>query len=445
MKLKISYLILPILLIAGYFLISLSLPQYAGMYIFLVILVLADVYLWSSVKTKVFNYKYWLRITIFSLYWLPFILLVFILLVANIIPIINWGNGFRTYVMGIILVFYTAKLLPIVFLILSDIVRVTQKLFSVSRKETRVELVQDNKDQGITRSKFLQYVGFVSGGLVLGTMLTGMFRWAYEFKVIREKLNLPSLPKSFKGFKIVQISDIHLGSWSSAKPLQRAVDIINDLQPDVVLFTGDIVNYSTRETRGFESVLAQIKAKYGVFAVLGNHDYGHYVAWPSEEAEEENMKDLYSFFEEIGWNLLNNENQIIKHEDGSIAIIGVENWGANPRFPRYGKLDLAVKGTEGADINILMTHDPSHWDNVVLPENFNIDLTLSGHTHGFQFGIDTEGFKWSPAKYLYKQWAGLYEDQNYPGKYLYVNRGLGSIGYPGRIGILPEITEIILG
>ncbi len=444
MKLKISYLIVPLFLIAGYFLLHTTMPKYSGQYLFLVILILGDTYLWSSLKTKVFNYTYWLRFTILFLYWLPLAMLIIMLLASNIVPLIDWSNGIRTYLMGFILVFYTAKLLPVVFLLLSDIVRVTQKLFFVAKKEKRQELVQENKDQGISRSRFLQYVGYVSGGLVLGTMLTGMFKWAYEFKIVREKLVLPNLPASFRGFKIVQISDVHLGSWSSVTPLQRAVDMINELKADVVLFTGDIVNFSTKEVRGFEDVLSQIKAKRGVYAVLGNHDYGDYVTWPSKQAKEENMQELYEFFDEVGWELLNNENRIFSHDDGSIAVTGVENWSANSRFPRKGNLKKAVKGTEDADVNILMTHDPSHWDSVVIPEDYNIDLTLSGHTHGFQFGIDTEDFKWSPAKYMYKQWAGLYENNNYPGKYLYVNRGLGSIGYPGRIGILPEITEIIL-
>lgn len=444
MKLKISYILIPLLLLTGYFLISIVLPVYKGQYLFLVVLILADIYLWSSVKTKVFNYKIWLKYVVGILYWFPLILLAILLVGSNIIPLIDWGNAFRTYIVGVILVLYTAKILPIIFLFLSDAVRVTQKLFSVAKKDKRQELVKENKEQGITRSKFLQYVGFVSGGLVMGTMFTGMFKWAYEFKVVRENIVFSKLPLSFKGFKIVQISDIHLGSWTSDKPLQRAVEIINDLNADVVLFTGDIVNYSTKEVIGFESVLSQIKAKNGVFAVLGNHDYGNYVSWPSEKAKKENMQDLYRFFDKIGWKLLNNENKVLHHNDGSIAITGVENWGANPRFPRYGKLDKAVVGTENADVNILMTHDPSHWDSVVIPENYNIDLTLSGHTHGFQFGIETDDFKWSPAKYLYKQWAGLYEDNSKSGKYIYVNRGLGSIGYPGRIGMLPEITEIVL-
>ena len=345
---------------------------------------------------------------------------------------------------GIVFVFYTAKILPIAFLLLADAVRITQKLFVIGKKDSREQFLDKKTEEGITRNKFLQYVGFISGGLVLGTMFIGMFKWAYEFRIVREKIKLPSLSHEFNGFKIVQISDIHLGSWSSKKPLQRAVDMVNELNPDLILFTGDLVNYATKEVDGFEDILAQLKAKYGVYAVLGNHDYGNYVTWPSKAAKQKNMNDLYDFFDKVGWKLLNNENVIITKEAGSIALIGVENWGANPRFPKYGDIDKAMVGTEEADAKILMTHDPSHWEKVIIPGNYDIDLSLSGHTHGFQVGLETKDIKWSPAQYMYKHWAGLYEDEDKSGKYIYVNRGLGSIGYPGRIGMLPEITLIEL-
>ncbi len=419
-------------------------PKYAWQYVFMVMLVLADFYLWSSVKKQVFNYRIWLRILTISVYWFPLLLLIILIVGSAIVPVKSWNDALRTYMVGTILIFYTAKLLPITFLILADIVRVIQKLFLIVKKDERKQIVKKTKDEGITRSRFLQYTGFVTGGLVLGTMFTGMLKWAYEFKILREKLFFLNLPKDFNGYKIVQISDLHLGSWASKKPLQRAVDLINDLDPDIILFTGDIVNYATNEVIGFEDILSGLKAKDGVFAVLGNHDYGNYVSWPSEAAKRENMKQLLGFFDDIGWKLLNNENELINSTYGQLAIIGVENWGANPRFPKYGDLDKAIIGTENADVKILMTHDPSHWDKVVIPENYNIDLSLSGHTHGFQFGIETKEIKWSPAKLMYKHWAGLYEDENKSGKYLYVNRGLGSIGYPGRIGMLPEITLIEL-
>ena len=442
MKFKLNYLILPLLLFAGYFLLSYSLPIYTSKYVFIVLIVLVDFYLWSSVKKQVFNYRYWLRILIIFVYWLPLVLLSAMLVSSVFIPIINWNDVLRTYMVGIVLVFYTAKILPITFLLLADAVRIIQKLFIIGKKDSREQFLEEKKEEGITRNKFLQYVGFVSGGLVLGTMFVGMFKWAYEFRIIREKIKLPNITVGLNGFKIVQISDMHLGSWSSKKPLQQAVDLINNLNPDLILFTGDLVNYATKEAFGFEDVLAQLRAKYGVFAVLGNHDYGNYVTWPTKAAKQENMNQLYSFFDNVGWKLLNNENVIIPVGASKLALVGVENWGANPRFPKYGDVDKAMLGTESADVKVLMTHDPSHWEKVIIPGNYDIDLSLSGHTHGFQFGLETKDIKWSPAQYMYKHWAGLYEDENKTGKYIYVNRGLGSIGYPGRIGMMPEITEI---
>ena len=444
MKIKLNYFFLPILLFIGYLLLLYSMPKYTGQYLLLVVLVLADFYLWTSVKKQVFNYKHWLRIFILFVYWLPLLLVAVLLVGSVIVPVIHWNDALRTYMVGIILVFYTAKILPVTFLILADIVRVTQKLFVIVKKDSRQQLIEEKRAEGISRNKFLQYIGFISGGLVLGSMFIGMFKWAYEFKIIRENIKFPHLPDEFTGFKIVQISDMHLGSWASKKPLQRAVDMINELDPDLILFTGDLVNYATNEAIGYEDVLSQLRAKNGVYAILGNHDYGNYVTWPSKEAKQENMEQLYNFFDDVGWKLLNNENEIIEKASGKLALIGVENWGANPRFPKYGDLDKAILGSEDADIKILMTHDPSHWEKVVVPGNYDIDLSLSGHTHGFQFGIETKEIKWSPAQYMYKHWAGLYQDKAKSGKYIYVNRGLGSIGYPGRIGMLPEITLIEL-
>ena len=455
MKFKLNYILIPLLLVVGYFLLLYSMPKYTGQYLFMVILILADFYLWSSVKKQVFNYKNWLRVLTITIYWLPLLLLVILLVGSVIIPVIHWNDSIRTYMVGVILVFYTAKILPITFLILADVVRVIQKIFIIVKKDNRQQIIEKNAalatsvtdegvQEGISRNKFLQYIGFISGGLVLGTMFTGMLKWVYEFKIIQEKIVFPHLPRNFNGFKIVQISDLHLGSWTSKKPLQRAVNMINELHPDIILFTGDLVNYATNEALEFEGILSQLKAKDGVYAILGNHDYGNYVTWPSAEAKRENMKQLINFFDKIGWKLLNNENEILSKESGKLAIIGVENWGANMRFPKYGDIDKAIQGSEQADIKILMTHDPSHWEKVVIPGNYDIDLALSGHTHGFQFGIETKDLKWSPAKYMYKHWAGLYQDRKKSGKYIYVNRGLGSIGYPGRIGILPEITVIEL-
>ncbi len=437
MKSKLIYIILPLILIAGYLFISYSMPLYTNQYVFFMVLVLADIYLWSSVKKAVFNYKKWLMASISILYWLPFITLIVFAAIATFVPVIDWNDPLRTYMLGFIMVFYTAKLLPIIFLLLADFVRIINKIFLLVKKDERKKI--NVEKEGITRSKFLQYVGFVSGGLVLGTMFTGMFKWVYQFNIVKQKIRFPNLPPSFNGLKIVQISDLHLGSWTSEKPLEQAVEMINNEKPDLILFTGDLVNFATKEAFRFEETLKKLKATKGIYAILGNHDYGDYVKWPTKQAKQGNMNEMYDLYDRLDWKLMNNKNQVFKSESGDIALLGVENWGANPRFPKYGNLDKAIAGTEDAKVRILMTHDPTHWDKIVIPEDYSVDLSLAGHTHGFQFGIEIPGIKWSPAKWMYKHWAGLYTDEN-TGRHLYVNRGLGVIGYPGRIGILPEIT-----
>ena len=379
--------------------------------------------------------------TISILYWLPFLALASFAIAATLKPVINWDDTFRTYFLGFIMVFYTAKLLPVFFLLLADLIRVFDRIFRLFKKEERKK-VQEEKE-GISRSKFLQYLGFISGGLVLGTMFTGIFKWAYQFNVVREKIKLNNLPSSFQGLKIVQISDMHLGSWALDKPLEQAVAMINEMKPDLILFTGDLVNFATKEAFRFETILSKLQARLGIYTILGNHDYGDYVSWPNKQAKQANMNEMYDLYDRMGWKMLNNSNKVFDGADGQLALLGVENWGANPRFPRKGDINNAIKGAENADVRILMTHDPTHWDSVIIPEGHKIDLSLSGHTHGFQFGIETPGIKWSPAQWMYKHWAGLYQDKN-SSRYLYVNRGLGVIGYPGRIGILPEITLLEL-
>ncbi|MGZ3884494.1 MAG: metallophosphoesterase, partial [Bacteroidia bacterium] len=251
----------------------------------------------------------------------------------------------------------------------------------------------------------------------------------------------PNLPEAFDGFKIVQISDIHCGSFLSDAALIKAFDILHKQKPDLILFTGDLVNNIATETHDYIEQYKSLKAPYGVYSVLGNHDYGDYVSWESGEAKRANLDSLKKIQADCGWKLLMNEHVALEKDGEKIALIGIENWSASNRFPKKGRLDLAYKGAEQYPFKILMSHDPSHWDQQVRKDYPNIDLTLSGHTHGMQFGIEIPGFKWSPVQYLYKQWAGLYKQDN---QYLYVNRGLGFLGYPGRLGIWPEITVLEL-
>lgn len=432
---------IPLLMIVGYLLVKESMPRYVGMYFVGLVLVIGDIYLWSAFRKRVFSYNRLLKILLIFLFWLPLITVAAAVVVSDIIPLVEWNDVFRNYLFGTIIVIYTAKILPIIFLLLADMVRVIERMFHLSKKQKRRDINREH--EGITRSKFLQYIGFLSGGLVLGSMFVGMFKWVFEFKVHREKIPVPNLPKSFNGLKIIQISDFHLGNWGLTKPMDEAIETIMNLKPDLIVFTGDLVTFSTREAYRFEEQLKKLKAPMGIYATLGNHDYGLYVSWPDDDAKHKNMTDLYDFYDRIGWKLLNNENVIFNRGEDKLALVGVENWGANKRFPRYGDIDKALKGAETVPVKILLSHDPSHWDSVIVPGNYPINLTLSGHTHGFQFGIESEKIKWSPAQYVYKHWAGLYKNPM-SSHYLYVNRGIGSIGYPGRIGILPEITLLQL-
>lgn len=438
----ISFLLLFGILVIGWFSVSYSFPKYTGQYLAMSILFLSDLYLWSAFRKWVFHYGAFWKVILTALFWLPMMLVLWMIATSLFIPFIEWNDLFRTYLIGFILVFYAAKIFPLFFLLMADGLRFAKKVPEMFKKQGRREIIERN-GEGISRSKFLQYMAFLSGGLVLGTMVTGMFKWVYQFNIVKEKLSFSRLPKAFDGFRIVQISDMHLGSWKSDKPLMEAIAEINNLKADIILFTGDLVNFSTREAFRFEEILKKVQAKQGIYATLGNHDYGDYVNWPSVDAKKKNMQQLFAFYRRLGWKLMNNKHELIVRGKDHFALIGVENWGSHLRFPKYGDIDKATKGLTKNSFKVLMSHDPSHWDKIIIPKGYDMDITLSGHTHGFQFGIETKNLKWSPAQYVYKHWAGLYKNEP-SNRYLYVNRGLGSIGYPGRIGILPEITLLEL-
>lgn len=292
-----------------------------------------------------------------------------------------------------------------------------------------------------SRRKFLSHLTLGSLALPFATLWYGLLRTSTDFKIHRLNLFFDRLPVEFHGLKIVQISDIHTGSVLYPEGLRKAVTMIQELKPDIILFTGDLVNNISDEAYSFEEILAELHAPMGVYSVLGNHDYGDYHLWPDEAAKKQNMDNMISLHRRLGWKLLLNEHVMIKKNNSFFAIVGVENWGAALRFPKYGNVSKATAGLNDDTFKILMSHDPSHWDAQINGKRPDIDLTLAGHTHGFQFGLEIPGFRWSPSQYIYKQWAGLYRSGN---QMLYVNRGLGCIGYSGRIGIRPEITCITL-
>ena len=290
------------------------------------------------------------------------------------------------------------------------------------------------------RRKLISQLAVGLAAIPFASLLYGMYRGKYNYKVLSYTLEYEDLPEAFEGFKIAQISDIHSGSFDNAEKVQHGVDLVNAQQADVVLFTGDLVNNRADEIHPWIKTFQQIKAKQGVFSVLGNHDYGDYMRWETEEAKKENLQSLFKAQKEMGWDLLLNESRFIEKEGQRLALVGVENWGSG--FKQEGDLGKALEQVDADDFKILLSHDPSHWEAQVLPHPFKIHLTLSGHTHGMQFGIEIPGWiKWSPVKWRYKQWAGIYESAS---QRLNVNRGFGYLAYPGRVGMWPEISVITL-
>lgn len=386
-----------------------------------------DIYFFQLVKTLLRDYPDSTRLIVSVLYWLMsalVVIAVFASAVRNDLP-----NYWRYYTFSLLLVLIVPKLIGILFLAAEDIYRFGSGIFNVATGDEQPFLQE--------RRTFISRAALVTAGIPFATMLYGMVRTAFNFRVRRLNVELGDLPSAFDGLRIAQISDLHSGSFSSPEFFKAAFEKIVELKPDLIFFTGDLVNNASAEAEPFISEYKKLKAKYGVYSILGNHDYGDYGPWPSAQAKAANLERLKAIHRESGWNLLLNSNDTIEVNGEKLAIVGVENWGASRHFPKYGDLDQAVKGTEDIPFKILLSHDPSHWDAQVVNHKEKFQLTFSGHTHGFQFGIEIPGFKWSPVQYVYKQWAGLYERDD---QKLYVNRGLGFIGYMGRIGIPPEIT-----
>jgi hypothetical protein len=304
-------------------------------------------------------------------------------------------------------------------------------------KDAAPQMVTD----AMSRSTFIRNLAIGAGGTLFGMVLYGSTN-RYNYLVRNVKVPIPNLPDDLAKLKIVQISDIHSGSFTDKNAVLKGIQKINALQPDIIFFTGDLVNNVATEMHDYIDVFSQLKAPLGVFSTLGNHDYGDYAEWDSKEAKQQNLQDLKNTHTKLGWHLMLNENKILKIGNTELAIIGVENISGSKGFHTYGSLPIAYAGTENVAHKILLSHDPSHWNTEVKNKYNDIQLTLSGHTHGMQFGIEIPGWiKWSPVKYIYAQWAGLYKENDC---YIHVNRGFGFLGYPGRIGILPEITHLQL-
>ena len=399
-----------------------------------------EFYFFQAVKTFIQDFSQNKKsIILLATYFLMGISL-FIGLVSLFYPPPQWNNVFR-FICTVFLIILLCKLIGCTFLIVDDLIRLFKWLISLFKKSEITSTIGSN--EGISRLKFFSQLAIAFTVIPAIGFIYGIVRGAYKYKIHKVNISFPNLPDEFIGFKIVQLSDIHCGSFMNADPLIKAFNLSLEQKPDIILFTGDLVNNEAAETKPYIEAFKMLKAPFGVYSCLGNHDYGDYKVWESSEAKKENLSNLKNIHAECGWRLLMNENVSIEKNGQKIALLGVENWGGNLKFPKYGKLDHAHVGTESYPFKILLTHDPSHWDYQVLKESkYNdIDLTLSGHTHGMQFGIEIPGFKWSPVQYIYKNWAGLYKKGS---QYLYVNRGLGFLGYPGRLGIWPEITVIEL-
>jgi predicted MPP superfamily phosphohydrolase len=407
-----------------------------------IILLLIDWYFYQALSTLLKGASLTRKNIVFYVYLGITIVSFLVLMTPTVISFTELPKFFKVYVFAFVAIILFSKIIGSVFLFVDDLVRLFRWMASyiLSPKPAEISVPAENVHH-ISRLKFLNYIALGMAALPFAGFVYGMIKGAFDYKVHRVKVVLPNLSSEFNGFKIVQISDIHSGSFTSTTHVEEAVKIVLQQQADVIFFTGDLVNNEATEMQPFMNVLNKVTAPMGVFSTLGNHDYGDYVHWESPEAKRKNLEDLKLVHKQLGWHLMMNEHVALTKGDASIALIGIENWGGNLNFPKYGDLKKAHAGTENYPVKLLLSHDPSHWDKQVRPEYKDIDITFSGHTHGFQLGIEIPGFKWSPSKYFYKEWAGLYTEDN---QYIYVNRGLGFLGYPGRVGILPEITVMEL-
>ncbi len=336
--------------------------------------------------------------------------------------------------LGVLLLVLIPKLILTLILLLEDIFRIfSGTIYKLSGSTTDSFLPE--------RRKFVSQIALGLAAIPFSSLIYGMTLGKYNYKVIKQQIFFPDLPEAFDGFKITQISDVHSGSFDNPEKINYAIDLINEQEADMILFTGDIVNTHAKEMLPWIDTFNRIKKyQYGKYSILGNHDYGEYVDWKTEKDKEANFKAIKGLYGKIGFNLMLNEHTYIQKGSDKIALVGVENWGV--KFKKAGDLNKASEGLTKEEFKILMSHDPSHWDAEVNKHPKDFHLMLSGHTHGLQFGIEIPGFfKWSPAQYVYEQWAGLYEKA---GKYIYVNRGFGFHAYPGRVGIMPEISVIEL-
>ncbi|MEZ0542246.1 metallophosphoesterase [Fibrella arboris] len=413
---------------------------------------LIDVYVYQAFKFFTRHSPEATQRTVAWCYWGFTLLSLGTYIALQLIPADSIGRVTRTMLTIAVFIAYFSKFITVIFLFIDDIVRFFQWIWSLvaGKSSASVNNVPGTEvppaDTTITRHDFLVKTAVVAGAIPLVAFSYGIISGAHDYRIRRVTLPLKNLPRSFDGMTIAQLSDIHSGSFFNKTAVKGGVDMLLREKPDLVFFTGDLVNSRADEVNDYIDIFNKVKAPLGVFSTLGNHDYGAYVKWPSAEAQRQNVLDVVKAHKLMGWNPLMDENHILTQGGDKLAIIGVQNLGFGPAALKAGNLAKAYRGAEEYPVKLLLSHDPTHWDAEVRPNYPDIDVTFSGHTHGAQFGVEFGEYKWSPVKYFYRQWAGLYREATTTGnpQTLYVNRGYGYIGYPGRVGILPEITMFTL-
>lgn len=396
-------------------------------FLFILFYILIDIYAFQAFRT--FSKSVWLNSSyiLVSLGVLAFLIYT--------LSTLDRSKGITTdemYVFGWFLVFFVPKLLLILFMFGEDLIRFIVGAFTALSVKESFHMP--------SRRKFVSAIALGVAAIPFASLIYGMYKGKYRYRVLSYQLEFDDLPEAFDGYTITQISDVHSGSFDNADKIAYGIDLINKQESDVILFTGDLVNNFASEMKNWTQHFSKLKAKDGVYSVLGNHDYGDYADWETQQAKAQNLEDLKTLQAQMGWKLLLNEHRWLEKDGERIALVGVENWGAG--FKQAGDIDKAAAGLSANDFKVLMSHDPSYWSERLKTDPKHFQLTLSGHTHGMQFGIEIPGFiRWSPVQYRYENWAGIYKEGN---RVLNVNRGFGYLGYPGRVGIWPEVTVIEL-
>lgn len=394
---------------------------------------IADFYLIRGIRVGLKKWKFAQKRAFGIIYW-SFSIAITLGLFISIFA--KTALGFRAAFLLVFCLFVFTKALFLPFMLADDIRRFIK--WYKQRKAVPIPAEEKpNTFKAIPRSEFLMKAGLLAGSIPLAGLTYGTISGVYDYRIKRHKLYLPNLPKAFDGMRLGQISDIHSGSFYNQKAVAGGVDMLMKEKADVIFFTGDLVNIYANEMKDYQDIFSKVKAPLGVYSSLGNHDYGDYLDWREEDIKEKNFKAIVQTHKNMGWDLLRNENRRLKVDGEEIGILGVENWSTMTRFLKRGRMDLTVKNTDDLPVKLLLSHDPSHWRAEILPKYPQIDAMFAGHTHGMQFGVRTEHFQWSPIKYIYNEWAGFYRQG---AQQLYVNVGYGFLGYPGRLGILPEIT-----